>query len=172
MFWNHFPTFFDKKYPNVSKKFLFFFKGINRGKYFQHSHWRTPGTCVRSILEIPLIKKNPKSIHLFHMLFPSLSLSNKCYFVISYVFCVLLFTDRMVILFSKIWLTSDTVTGDAGEGKHQTSQTGSLTTWSPLSAWWQSGKAESKHYFHNQFTFDPFSFCLYMYWKSMKGMNE
>lgn len=62
----NFLTLFDKKYPNVSQKLLFVFKGIHRGKYFQHSHWRTPRSSVRSILQVPLIKKNPKSKRLHY----------------------------------------------------------------------------------------------------------
>lgn len=53
-------TLFDKKYPNVSQKLLFVFKGIHRGKYFQHSHWRAPRSSVRGILQVPLIKKKPQ----------------------------------------------------------------------------------------------------------------
>lgn len=62
----NFLTLFDKKYPNVSQKLLFVFKGIHRGKYFQHSHWRTPRSSVRGILQVPLIKKKPKSKRLHY----------------------------------------------------------------------------------------------------------
>lgn len=82
--------------------------------------------CVRSILEIPLIKKQNYTFvshAISFFIYQTKAISSSFMFFVFYFF-----TDHMVILFSKIWLTSDTVTGDAVEGKLQTSQSVSLTT--------------------------------------------